>query len=74
MFSIVLVIYYISRLNDAVLCLVMSDSCNLRDCSLPVSSVLGIFQTRILEWVAFPTPTISNLIQGFNLCLLHLLH
>ena len=24
------------------------------DCSLPGSSVHGIFQTRILEWVAFP--------------------
>ena len=26
--------------------------CNPRDCSLPGSSVHGIFQTRILEWVA----------------------
>ena len=26
--------------------------CNLTDCSLPVSSVHGILQTRILEWVA----------------------
>ena len=26
------------------------------DCSLPGSSVHGIFQARILEWVAFPTP------------------
>ena len=26
--------------------------CNLMDCSLPGSSVHGIFQTRILEWVA----------------------
>ena len=24
------------------------------DCSLPVSSVHGIFQARILEWVAIP--------------------
>ena len=26
------------------------------DCSLPVSSVLGIFQARVLEWgaIAFP--------------------
>ena len=28
----------------------------LRDCSLPGSSVHGIFQARILEWVAFPSP------------------
>ena len=26
------------------------------DCSLPGSSVHGIFQARILEWVAFPSP------------------
>ena len=26
--------------------------CNSMDCSLPGSSVLGIFQARILEWVA----------------------
>ena len=32
--------------------LVMSDSCNLMDCNLPSSSVGGISQARILEWVA----------------------
>ena len=44
------------------------------DCSLPGSSIHGIFQARILEWVAtsllqgiFPT-------QGSNPCLLCLLH
>ena len=26
------------------------------DCSLPGSSIHGIFQARILEWVAFPSP------------------
>ena len=31
---------------------VMSDSCDPMDCSLPGSSVHGIFQARILEWVA----------------------
>ena len=30
----------------------MSDSCDPIDCSLPGSSVHGIFQARILEWVA----------------------
>ena len=30
----------------------MSDSCDLMVCSLPGSSVHGIFQMRILEWVA----------------------
>ena len=33
-------------------CLVMSDSCNPIDCSLPGSSVHGILQARILEWAA----------------------
>ena len=28
--------------------------CNAMDCSLPSSSVLGILQARILEWVALP--------------------
>ena len=31
-----------------------SDVCNPMDCSLPGSSVQGIFQARILEWVAMP--------------------
>ena len=31
---------------------VVSDSCDPLDYSLPGSSVLGIFQARILEWVA----------------------
>ena len=43
--------------------------CNPVDCSLPGSSVCGILQTRILEWVTRPFPT-----QGSNpplLCFLH---
>ena len=28
--------------------------CDLMDCSLPGSSVHGILQARILEWVAIP--------------------
>ena len=31
---------------------VVSDSCNPMDCSLPGSSVHGMLQARILEWVA----------------------
>ena len=30
--------------------------CDPMDYSLPGSSVHGIFQTRILEWLPFPTP------------------
>ena len=33
-------------------CWVMSDSCNLMNCSPSGSSVRGIFQAKILEWVA----------------------
>ena len=33
-----------------------STLCDPMDCSLPGSSVHGIFQARILEWVAFPSP------------------
>ena len=31
---------------------VMSDSCDPMDCSLSGSSIYGILQARILEWVA----------------------
>ena len=30
--------------------------CDPMDCSLPGSSVCGILQARILEWVSFPSP------------------
>ena len=29
--------------------------CKPMDCSLPGSSIHGIFQVRVLEWVAFPS-------------------
>ena len=47
--------------------------CGPRNYSPPGSSVPGIFQARILEWVAFPTPG-DLLTQGSNLCFLHLLN
>ena len=40
-------------------------------CSLPGSSVHGILQARILEWVAIPVPRGILLIKGLNLGLLH---
>ena len=43
------------------------------DCSLPHSSVHGIFQARILEPVPLPSPGIFPT-QGWNLYLLDLLH
>ena len=44
------------------------------DCSLPGSSVHGILQARILEWVAMPSSRGIFLTQGSNphlFCLLH---
>ena len=38
-----------AKVLDAQLCLTL---CNPMDCSLPGSSVHGILQVRILEWVA----------------------
>ena len=43
------------------------------DCSPPGSSVHGILQARILEWVAISFSRGSSQ-PGLNLCLLHLLH
>ena len=40
--------------SKSVSCSVMSDLCNPMGCSLPGSSVHGILQERILEWVAIP--------------------
>ena len=48
--------------------------CYLMDCSLPGSSVHGLLQVRILEWVAISSPKGIFLIQGLNLCLPLLLH
>ena len=41
------------------------------DCSLPGSSVHGIFQERILEWIAIPFSRGSSQPWGSNLGLLH---
>ena len=48
--------------------------CNPMDRSPPGSSVHGILQAKILEWVAMPRPQGIFLTQGLNLCLLGLLH
>ena len=45
--------------------------CTPLDCSLPSSSVYGILQERILEWVAMASSR-GSLTQGWNLCVLHL--
>ena len=45
--------------------------CDLMDCSLSGSSVHGILQARILEWVAMPLSRGSSQTQESNLGLLH---
>ena len=48
--------------------------CDHMDSSLPGSSLHGILQARILEWVAISYSRGSSPTQGSNPCLLHLLH
>ena len=45
--------------------------CSLMDCSLPGCSVHGIFQARVLEWVAISFSRESSQAQGSNLGLPH---
>ena len=52
----------------AQLCPILCDS---MDCSPPGSSVHGILQARILEWVAILFLQGIFLTQGWNLCLLY---
>ena len=47
--------------------LVVSDSCDPLDCSLPGSSLHGILQARILEWVAIPFSTKRGLMASTSL-------
>ena len=75
-----------SKVEVAQLCLTLSD---LMDCSLPGSSVHGIFQTRVLEWgaiafsarVQLPVFKFQPLLAGWpqtsgpiNLCLSVFIH
>ena len=48
--------------------------CDHIDCSLPGSSIHGIFQARILEWVFISSSRAFFPTQGLNPCLLLLLH
>ena len=54
----------------AYVCSVVSDPAASMDCSLPGSSVHGILQARILEWVAILLQGISPS-QELNLCPLY---
>ena len=46
--------YTFDQRSESVRCSVTPTLCNSMDCSLPDSSVHGISQARILEWVAIP--------------------
>ena len=46
-----------SESEVAQLCLTLSDP---MDCSLPVSSIYGIFQARVLEWGAIAFSIIDH--------------
>ena len=56
------------KLEVAQSCLIL---CKPVDCSLPVSSVHGILQARILEWVAIPFSGGIIPTQGWNMGLLN---
>ena len=66
-------IYQISKMCTQLLQLGLT-LCDPIDCSSPSSSVHGIIQARILEWVAISFSRGILLIQGSNPCLLWLLH
>ena len=51
---------FINLFQKRCLCLVMSQSLRPLDYSLPGSSVYGIFQARILEWVAISSSSESS--------------
>ena len=48
--------------------------CNPVDCSLPGSSVQGILQTRILEWIAVPQPRDQTQVSCISGGLYHVSH
>ena len=49
--------------SRSVLCLTL---CNPMDCSLPGSSIHGILQARILEWVAIPSSRGSSQLRDWT--------
>ena len=54
-----------SESEVAQLCLTLSDP---MDCSLPGSSIHGIFQARVLEWGAIVLPYVKYKDNGNLLC------
>ena len=62
-----------SESEVAQLCLILSDPI---DCSLPGSSVHGIFQARVLEWIAVASPmaTLDSILKSRDITLLTKVH
>ena len=55
-------------------CSILSDSLGPMDCSLPGSSVPGIYQARMLQWVAMPSSRGSSVPRDWTCNSWHLLH
>ena len=70
-FSFPIFIISMSSANSLQSCPTLCDS---MDCSPPCSSVHGILQTRILEWVAMPSSRGSDRPRDQTCVSLHLLH
>ena len=74
-FVLVNYIHAFSLENSPCCCCLVARSCpalwDPTDCSLPGSSVHGIFQARILQWIAVPYSRGIFLTPGSNPCLLH---
>ena len=66
-------VFLVSKVPDRGCCVtsLCPTLCDPVDCSPPGSAVHGIFQARILEWVAISSPGNLFLTQGWNPCLLH---
>ena len=68
-------VFVSSLFTATVLCVCpVAQSCLILGNPMSGSSVHGIFQARILEWVAISYFRGIFLTQEWNLCLLHLLH
>ena len=59
---------YVLKWYTVVVCCCIQLFCDPMDCSLPGSSVHGIFQTKVLEWVAISFSRGSSQPRDWNLC------
>ena len=57
---------WISLMTWEVKCQLCPPLCDPMDCSPPDSSVHGIFQARVLGWVALPFSKVSSQLRGWN--------